>query len=103
MSGLWQFWNGSDSVARAVALLLLAMSVSAWVVILWKAWVLRRVAGDIARAVPAFWDAVSWSQGRDRLAAFDRERLLLPLVAAAAATPAAGTLESAGLRESQLT
>ncbi|MFO1266280.1 MAG: MotA/TolQ/ExbB proton channel family protein [Rubrivivax sp.] len=38
-----------------MALLLLAMSVTAWVLILWKAWLLRRAAADIERAVPAFW------------------------------------------------
>lgn len=103
MTGLWRFWDGSDGVGRAVALLLLVMSVSAWVVILWKAWVLRRAATDIGRAVPAFWRADSWREARDSLAALDRERLLLPLVTAAVAAPTAGTLESVGRRESQLT
>lgn len=103
MNGLAQFWAASDGVGRAVVLLLLLMSVSAWVLILWKAWVLRRVAVDIARAVPAFWDATSLQQGRDRLLAMDRERVLLPLVAAAVAMPPAGTLESAGQLQSQLT
>ena len=51
MNGLQHFWGSTDSVGHAVALLLLAMSVAAWVVILWKAWVLRRALGDIARAV----------------------------------------------------
>ena len=36
------FWAQSDLVGRAVALLLLAMSVSAWALILWKTWLLRR-------------------------------------------------------------
>ena len=103
MQGLAQFWHGGDAITRAVALLLLAMSVSAWVLILWKAWVLRRATGDIARAVPAFWDATTLEQGRERLAALDRERVLLPLLTAAAAEPAGGTLESAGQLESQLT
>mgnify|MGYP000653879062 CR=1 FL=1 len=31
MQGLAHFWDGSDGVGRAVALLLLAMSVAAWV------------------------------------------------------------------------
>ena len=35
------FWQG-DALARAVALLLLAMSVATWVVIVWKTWLLRR-------------------------------------------------------------
>ena len=42
MEGLSHFWQQSDTVGRAVALLLLAMSILSWVVILWKGWVLRR-------------------------------------------------------------
>jgi len=103
MQGLSHFWAASDGVGRAVALLLLAMSVSAWVLILWKGWVLRRAAGDIARAVPAFWDAATVDEGRSRLAALDRESVLLPLLDAAAAQPLAGTLETSGQLESQLT
>ncbi len=103
MQGLNQFWQASDGVGRAVAVLLLVMSVSAWVLILWKGWVLRRAAGDIARAVPAFWDAASLDDGRSRLAALDRERVLLPLLDAAAAQPVAGTLEGTAQPASQLT
>ncbi len=103
MDGLSHFWDSSDGVGRAVALLLLAMSVAAWVLILWKGWVLRRAAGDIARAVPAFWDASSLDDGRSRLAVLDRERVLLPLLDAVAMQPAVGTLETSGQLESQLT
>ncbi len=103
MQGLTHFWDGSDAVSRTVALLLLAMSVAAWVLIFWKGWLLRRATGDIARAVPAFWDAATLDDGRMRLQALDRERLLLPLLDAAAAQPARGTLESTGQLESQLT
>ncbi len=103
MQGLADFWNASDYVGRAVALLLLAMSVAAWVLIVWKGWLLRRAAGDIARAVPAFWDAASLDEGRARLAALDRERLLLPLLDAATAQPSSGTLETSAQLQSQLT
>ena len=103
MEGLSHFWAQSDTVGRAVALLLLAMSVSAWVVILWKGWVLRRAGLDIGRAVPAFWNAGTLDDGRTRLAAMDREQVLLPLLDAAAARPAVGTLETTGQIESQLT
>ena len=80
MQGLQSFWSSTDGVGRAVALLLLAMSVSAWVLILWKGWVLRRATSDIARAVPAFWDAPTLADGRNRLGAMDREQVLLPLL-----------------------
>jgi biopolymer transport protein ExbB len=103
MQGLAEFWSRSDAVGRSVALLLLAMSVAAWVLILWKTWSLRRAGHDIARAVPAFWDAATPAQGRDRLSALDREGVLLPLLDAAAAQPAGGTLETAAHLESQLT
>ena len=103
MQGLEHFWSQSDGVGRAVALLLLAMSVAAWVLVLWKGWVLRRAAADIASAVPAFWDAAALADGRARVAALDRERVLLPLLDAATAAPQAGTLEAAGQVESQLT
>jgi biopolymer transport protein ExbB len=103
MDGISHFWDQADAVGRAVALLLLAMSVSAWVLIVWKGWLLRRAARDIERAVPAFWDAASLADGRARLLSMDRERLLLPLLDAATALPAAGTLETSGRLESQLT
>jgi biopolymer transport protein ExbB len=103
MQGLQQFWQQTDGVGRAVALLLLAMSISGWVVILWKYWVLRRARRDIARAVPAFWAAESLDSGRARLAALDRERVLAPMLQAAMARPVTGTLETSGLLDSQLT
>ena len=103
MTGLDHFWSQGDAITRIVAALLLLMSVSAWVVILWKAWLLRRVRSDIDRAVPAFWAAGSLDAGREQLAAFDREHALQPLLAAAMATPPGGTLEGKGQPASQLT
>jgi biopolymer transport protein ExbB len=102
-SNLVTFWGQGDAVTRGVALLLLLMSISAWVVIFWKGWLLRRVRIDIERAVPAFWAAPSLDAGREALAAFDRERALAPLLAAAVATPPGGTLEAKGHADSQLT
>ena len=67
------FWGQADAVGRAVAALLLLMSISAWVVIFWKGWVLRRAQRDLARAVPAFWDAGTLDDGRARLGRMDRE------------------------------
>ena len=102
MTGLAGYWSQADAIGRAVTLLLLLMSVTAWVLILWKGWLLRRAAHDIARAVPAFWDTGSIADGRSRLAAMDRERVLMPLLDAATAQPTAGTLETSGPVESQL-
>ena len=103
MGGFEHFWSQGDAITRTVAALLLLMSVSAWVVILWKGWLLRRVRKDIERAVPAFWAAPSLDAGREQLAAFDRERALQALLAAAVATPPGGTLEAKGHVDSQLT
>jgi biopolymer transport protein ExbB len=103
MEGLLQAWNAADGVGRATALLLLAMSIAAWVLIVWKGWLLRRAAADVARALPAYWDAASPAEGRARLQALDRERLLLPLLDAAESEPATATLEAAARPESQRT
>ncbi|WKB50964.1 MotA/TolQ/ExbB proton channel family protein [Eleftheria terrae] len=103
MNGLEHLWSQGDAVTRAVALLLLAMSITAWVLIAWKAWLLRRARRGIAAAVPAFWAAPNLAEGRSRLAAHDPEAVLAPLVEAALHEPPAGTLEAGGHRSSQLT
>ncbi len=103
MQGLAEFWQQTDAVGRAVALLLLLMSISAWVVILWKAWVLRRAGVDVQRAVAAFWDAADLATGRERLATLDREKVLTPLLDAATRQVPSGTLETSAKLESQLT
>jgi biopolymer transport protein ExbB len=103
MSGFSAFWSASDAIGRTVAILLLAMSIASWVTIVWKGWVLERARRDIARAVPAFWAAPALGDGRQRLNTLDREQLLLPLIEAATATPAHGTLESGAHLDSQLT
>ena len=103
MNGFQQFWDQGDGITRSVAALLLFMSVSAWVLIFWKGWLLRRVRTDLSRAVPAFWSATDLDVAQRQLDVFDRERVLTPLVAAATAQPNANSLEGLGHRESQLT
>ena len=103
MQEFGDYWGQADSVGRAVAALLLLMSISAWVLIFWKAWVLKRASGDLVRAVPAFWDAGNLDEGRARLGALDRESLLLPLLDAATVQPGSGTLQGSGRLDSQLT
>lgn len=95
------FWQG-DALARSVALLLLAMSVGSWVVILWKTWLLRRASGDVARCIAAFWQSVSIAEALQKIRAFDRESLVLPMVQATR-LEANQTLASAGDRAQQLT
>ncbi len=91
-----------DAVSRGVALLLLGMSVASWVVIFWKVWLLPRASRDVARSIAAFWQSASMDDARQRLSAFDREALVLPLIAATRAE-ASGTLAAAGDRAQQLT
>ena len=91
-----------DAVSGAVALVLLLMSVGSWVVILWKAWLLHRAQGDVARSTAAFWQASSLADALRMLQAFDREALVIPLVEATQ-TQAPGTLAAAGDRSQQLT
>jgi biopolymer transport protein ExbB len=89
-------------VSQLVAVLLLAMSVASWVVILWKAWLLQRATGDVARGTAAFWQSASIEQAREKVAAFDREALVLPLIAATD-IQAGNTLATAGDKSQQLT
>jgi biopolymer transport protein ExbB len=103
VAGLTDFLQQSDAVGRAVAVLLLLMSIGAWAVIVWKTLVLRRVLADLHRAIPAFWDATSLEQGQARLVGLDRERLLSLLVQAAAQAPAGASLAGQGAAESQRT
>ena len=98
----WQLFAQGDAVGRTVALLLLAMSVASWVVILWKAWLLPRASGDVARSVAAFWQSPSVADARQKVAVFDRVALVLPLIVATQ-SEASGTLAATGDRAQQLT
>ena len=97
-----ELFRQGDAITQLVAILLLAMSVSSWVVILWKAWLLRRASADVARSTAAFWQAGSVDEARQKVTTFDRESLVLPLIAATAAQPP-GSLASAGDKSQQLT
>jgi biopolymer transport protein ExbB len=103
MDGLARIWSAGDGVSRTVAALLLAMSVSAWVLILWKSWVLTRARRDLARAVPVFWSAPDLATGRMQLAALDREQVLVPMLDALLQPTAPGTLDAGSDAESRLT
>lgn len=96
-------WQQGDAITRGVGLVLLAMSISAWVVIFWKGWLLQRARRDIQRSIDAFWAAADLADGRRQLEGFDREQIVLPLLQAAFAEVPARSLEAAGHLESQLT
>lgn len=92
-----------DAVGTTVALLLLVMSVGSWVVLLWKAWLLRRASRDVGRSTMAFWQAASLQAGLGVVRAMDRETLLVPLVEAALHQVPSDQLAAAGDRSHQLT
>ena len=101
-----QLLTQGDGVSRAVAALLLAMSIGSWVVILWKAWLLRGGTRDVLRSVAAFWQSATLPDAQQRLRAFDRATLVSPAVAALqhfSATDTAGTLGATGDRVQRLT
>ncbi len=89
-------------ISVLVAVLLLLMSVASWVVIVWKAWMLHRAVGDVARSTAAFWQSASVDEAGDKVAAFDREALVLPLIDATKISTS-GTLATAGDKSQQLT
>jgi biopolymer transport protein ExbB len=61
-SGLINLWAQGDLVTRTVALILLGMSLSSWMVILLKALNLHRTS-KLARQVEAFWLAHDFADG----------------------------------------
>ncbi len=89
-------------ISVLVAVLLLLMSVASWVVIVWKSWMLHRAVGDVARSTAAFWQSASVDEAGDKVAAFDREALVLPLIEATKISTS-GTLATAGDKSQQLT
>ena len=99
---LQSVFSQSDAIGKAVAILLLLMSIASWVVILWKAWMLRRAGGDVLRGVAAFWQAPTLDEAATRVAGFDRGQLVTPLIQATQ-LPAGDTLAAAGERAQQLT
>ncbi|MBN8757500.1 MULTISPECIES: MotA/TolQ/ExbB proton channel family protein [Variovorax] len=95
-----------DGVSRSVAALLLAMSIASWVVILWKAWLLRGGTRDVLRSIAAFWQSATLADAEEKLRAFDRAALVLPAVSAirgVAAGAPEGTLGAAVDRNQRLT
>ena len=99
---LQSVFSQSDAIGKAVAILLLLMSIASWVVILWKTWMLRRAGGDVARGVAAFWQAPTLDEAATRVAGVDRGQLVTPLIQATQ-LPAGDTLAAAGERAQQLT
>ena len=101
MTGLENSMQG-DAVSWLVGVLLLIMSVASWVLIFWKSWLLLRASRDVSRSTAAFWQSASLADAGQRLQAFDRESLVVPLIDATRLSVSA-TLAGAGERSQQLT
>jgi biopolymer transport protein ExbB len=59
-------WNQGDLVTKAVAILLLVMSLASWMVIITKALDLRRHAWQ-SRQIESFWHAADFADGLNKL------------------------------------
>lgn len=81
MNALSVIFEG-DVLSITLSLVLLAMSVASWAVIVYKAWLLRRVSVDLHNGKAAFWQASDVPQGLRALAAIDRMAVLTPLAQA---------------------
>lgn len=103
METLAAWIRATDAVGQTVAALLLMMSVAAWVLIVWKVWVLRRVRADLGPAIAAFWTAQDVSAGAVRLQQLDREGLTYALVQAVLPMPVDHTLEAHTSVQARLT
>lgn len=96
------FLQHSDMVSWTLALMLLLLSVLSWVVMAWKWRLLSRVRQDVPRSVAAFWQSPGFDEARQRVAQFDRDACVLPLLEATL-LPLGGTLAACGDRHEQLT
>ena len=95
-------FSQADAVGKAVAILLLAMSIASWVVILYKLWLLTRADRAITQSVAAYWQAPSAAEAGNRVTEVDKNAWVSPLVVATQLA-AGGTMAGAGGREQQLT
>ena len=64
MDSLIRYWEQGDAIGRAVAVMLLIMSIGAWVVIFWKGWMLTRARRDLVTGAQAFWRAADLPSAR---------------------------------------
>ena len=69
-SGLAHVWSQGDAVTRTVALVLLVMSLTTWIIILWKV-LDQRAQRQQAKASEGFWHSADFAEGLDKLGAAD--------------------------------
>ena len=101
-----QLLTQGDGVSRAVATLLLAMSMASWIAILLKAWLLRGGTRAVLRSIAAFWQSPTLTEAERSVAGFDTTGLVLPAVSALqslAGNTQGATLGHGGDRNQRLT
>ena len=64
--GLTHLWNQGDAITKAVAVILLVMSLASWMVIIVKALDLRRFLGQ-SRRIESFWHSADFADGLNKL------------------------------------
>ena len=69
-TGLAHVWTQGDWVTRSVAIVLLVMSLSTWIIILWKA-LDQRAQRAQAKGIEGFWHSADFAEGLDKLGAAD--------------------------------
>ena len=69
-SGIAHVWLQGDAVTRTVALVLLLMSLTTWVLIIWKA-LDQRTQRQQAKACESFWHSADFAEGLDKLGTQD--------------------------------
>jgi len=84
---VWQHLMQGDGLSRLVVLVLLFMSVATWVVVLWKAWMLRTAGPSVALSVSAFWQSASMADATLRVQAADVAQFVTPLLRVATDAP----------------
>ena len=80
------FGLSETALTAGVAGLLWALSVSSWVVIVYKTWWIWRALQDVPAAQQAYWQTPDPVQAQQVLVMLDRQALLQPLVGAACAS-----------------
>jgi biopolymer transport protein ExbB len=81
--GLNDFWTQADGIGKAVAYLLLAMSLASWLIILWKGFLLARAGKRFRSAKLAFWQQSDMSEGVNAANALDQGGVAATLAQAA--------------------
>ena len=80
------FGLSETALTAGVAGLLWTLSVSSWVVIVYKTWWIWRALQDVPAAQQAYWQTPDPVQAQQVLVMLDRQALLQPLVGAACAS-----------------